>query len=506
MKIKNRIPILLILLILISFLIWIKIYISKTHDKLHDKLTLNALQSMKSISKNIEININQKIHINTTSNLHQIFQKNKKIQKEIERNLALFISPNVQYVYLVYKDKNDQFRFLADGSATDKAHFNQKIDFETMEYLNVFKNMKDIALTHDTLKKLSITYLYPIMRQGKVEALLIFDFSSHLNADLEKILEPVTTLFILIYTLIALFISIIIVQTYYYFQARKRSYIDTLTQTYNRRYLRQYLKSIDIGKYQILMLDFDHFKEVNDYYGHEMGDTVLRESTKEIKKHLKKEDKIFRYGGEEFLLFICNTDIVEVEKIADKIRLSIQNYDFTQYDMPTRVNASIGINISPKKSRNIAEAIKVSDIMLYKAKLQGRNRIISNKDTENILIEDTYSIRDTIYEIKDALDNDRVLCHYHKIVDANGKLHKYEALVRYKNTAGELIYPNHFLSDILNTSIYIDLSKRVIDLSIEAIKKHNISISINMTVIDLVNEELVLYLIKKLDLIVNSGV
>lgn len=498
-KATNRTIVTLILIVLIGFLIWIKLYITHTHDMLYKRLELNAIQNLKSISKNIEKSIAEKLDDRDKDTLYEVFKNNSTLRLEVEEELTLFISKNIQFVYLVYKDHKDRFRFLADGSSTEKARFNQKIDFNNKNYIDIFKRKKDVVITQNTLEKLSITYLYPLLYQGEVDALLVFDFSSHLKSDLEKILEPVQVLFLFIYTLIGIFIFITLIQTFYYYRARKRSFVDRLTQTYNRHYLRHYLKTIEISQYQILMIDFDYFKKVNDHYGHETGDVVLSKGAELIKGLIREDDTIFRYGGEEFLLLLKSTDINTVEEISERIRLAIYRYDFSVYNMPIQLSVSIGINTAPSKARNIAEAIKIADMMLFKAKAKGRNRVVTNKDMEKVNIEDTYSIRDTIHKIKEAIENGTILCHYQKIVNAESQVCKYEALVRCSDEEGNITYPNHFLHDIMHTSVYVDLSKRVIDLSSDMIRKRDIAVSINLSIVDLLNKELTDYLIEKLD-------
>jgi len=498
-SVNNRVIILVILLFLIAFLIWIKMYITQTHTMLYNRLETNALQNLQGISVNIEEHLRESLIAKDDVTLFEILKKNESLRINIEEQLQLFISSNVRYVYLVYKDHKGRFRFLADGSQKDKARFNQKIDFDNENYMTIYRDKQDVAITQNSLNELSITYLYPIVRQGEVDALLVFDFSSHLKADLEKILAPVQTLFMVIYTLIGIFIFITLIQTYLYYQARKRSFVDKLTQTYNRHYLRHYLKTIDISEYQILMIDFDYFKKINDHYGHEIGDIVLTQGSKIMKELLRNDDKIFRYGGEEFLLLIRNKDMNVVEGIGERIRLAIQEHDFSEYNLPTRLSVSIGVNSAPGKARNISEAIKIADMMLFKAKDQGRNRLVSNRNLDRVSVEDTYSIRDTIHNIKEAIESHKILCHFQRIVDMNSKTYKYEALVRYKDHHDQMVYPNHFLSDIMHTSVYVDLSKRVIEICVDKIKQHNIDISINLSVADLLNTELMGFLIEKLE-------
>jgi len=247
------------------------------------------------------------------------------------------------------------------------------------------------------------------------------------------------------------------------------------------------------------MVDFDHFKKINDNYGHSVGDNVLYEGAQIMQSKLRKDDKIFRYGGEEFLILIKKESVSVTEHIANRIRLSIENYIFLKDDIKINLTISIGLNIKPNESKNINEAIKIADMMLYRAKANGRNCIISNYNNTQVSIEDKHTMGETIDNVKAAIEEDRIRCYFHSIVDFNNTIYKYEALVRYVKEDGTLVYPNHFLADIMYTSVYTDLCKRIIDICIDTVQKRKIVISINFSINDLLDENLMNYFISQLE-------
>jgi two-component system cell cycle response regulator len=155
-----------------------------------------------------------------------------------------------------------------------------------------------------------------------------------------------------------------------------------LTSALNRNFLEEKgneilikykLKSQALG---VIMLDIDNFKRVNDTCGHDIGDLVLKTVANTIKKSLRKDDLIIRYGGEEFLILLPNTDLEQTLKVAEKIRKNIENTEIT---IPTgekiKVTASLGVSVVYPEDKNIFEAIKRVDEKLHRAKQKGKNRV-----------------------------------------------------------------------------------------------------------------------------------
>jgi two-component system, cell cycle response regulator len=161
---------------------------------------------------------------------------------------------------------------------------------------------------------------------------------------------------------------------------------DSLTGLYNRRYILGRLASeiSHASRYQecisFIMIDIDHFKRINDKFGHLAGDVVLRDLASHIRLSVRDVDIAARYGGEEFLVACPNTDIRGAGILAERIRSSIENAKFHYNDLPIPVTVSLGIRSSiPEIQRNVQEeinkAIGNADTALYKAKANGRNRV-----------------------------------------------------------------------------------------------------------------------------------
>ena len=130
------------------------------------------------------------------------------------------------------------------------------------------------------------------------------------------------------------------------------------------------------GELSLIMLDIDHFKKVNDNYGHQAGDAVLRQFPDRIKPCLRLYDILGRYGGEEFMLLLPNADLASAQIVAERIRCAVADKPFSFDEQFLAVTISLGIaSISP--GLNLTEVINMADKALYQAKENGRNRVES---------------------------------------------------------------------------------------------------------------------------------
>jgi diguanylate cyclase (GGDEF)-like protein len=125
--------------------------------------------------------------------------------------------------------------------------------------------------------------------------------------------------------------------------------------------------------FSILMIDVDDFKQINDKYGHLIGDQVLRSLVVCIEMYLRDMDVVCRWGGEEFIVILPDTNDTEAKMVANILRESIGSFDFEIVD---QVTVSIGISTMYETHHNIESMIKKSDDALYKAKNLGKNRVI----------------------------------------------------------------------------------------------------------------------------------
>ena len=175
-----------------------------------------------------------------------------------------------------------------------------------------------------------------------------------------------------------------------YTQIEEMAYTDPLTGLLNRRAVYEYLND-ELARYErskigfgILMCDIDWFKEINDKLGHQAGDYVLKEFAAVIKKNLRTEDKVSRWGGEEFLCLITNAKEVDVLEAAEKIRRMIEETEFVWESTNHSLTVTIGAAVS-KGDKSIEQLIALADERLYKGKKQGRNIVIgpATRETDN---------------------------------------------------------------------------------------------------------------------------
>jgi diguanylate cyclase (GGDEF)-like protein len=163
-------------------------------------------------------------------------------------------------------------------------------------------------------------------------------------------------------------------------QLEELSIKDSLTGLYNYRYLQKCLdENIERcsrygHKFFILMIDADHFKEVNDTYGHLFGDHVLKKIGELISQELRSTDRLFRYGGEEFLVIMNEISKAEVPKAVCRQMEAIRNYTFTYEGQKTQISVSMGGAFFPEDADTKVNLIKTADQALYRAKEAGRDR------------------------------------------------------------------------------------------------------------------------------------
>jgi len=159
------------------------------------------------------------------------------------------------------------------------------------------------------------------------------------------------------------------------------SMIDALTNIYNRRYFFEISKELiaiaarEQQTVSLLMLDIDYFKKINDNYGHQTGDFILRDLVIEIEKVMRESDVFARVGGEEFAILLNDTPLSGAKIIAEKVRKIIEDTTFTYNSASVDLTISIGISELNKENTSIEDLYKKADKQLYIAKKNGRNRV-----------------------------------------------------------------------------------------------------------------------------------
>jgi len=167
---------------------------------------------------------------------------------------------------------------------------------------------------------------------------------------------------------------------------KKQAATDPLTKLYNRRFFfseADYLLELAKSSHtplSVLVIDIDHFKRVNDTYGHSCGDEVLIRLAHILKKHSRSKDLLARFGGEEFVMLLPEADMQEAMRCAERIRVSVEALQVTvNVDDIVRSTISIGVAKVNTERETIEEALNRADKALYHVKNTGRNRVYSDK-------------------------------------------------------------------------------------------------------------------------------
>jgi len=184
----------------------------------------------------------------------------------------------------------------------------------------------------------------------------------------------------IIISIIFLMITIILLTLIFSNNNRLRflAHNDQLTEVSNRHHLNFILEKEYERKqrynstFSLIIFDIDHFKKINDNYGHYAGDNILKEISSLIQKNIRENDYFGRWGGEEFVIIAAEIKLESAYKLAEKLRKVVENYNFIE---KANITASFGV-AEIDSAENIDDLIKRADDALYRAKRNGRNRVV----------------------------------------------------------------------------------------------------------------------------------
>jgi len=157
---------------------------------------------------------------------------------------------------------------------------------------------------------------------------------------------------------------------------------DSLTGLLNRRAIEEHAHTeLSLAKRKgqplsVILLDIDHFKDINDKYGHPTGDNVLRQLAETLPKNLRQYDRIGRWGGEEFIVILPDTEITKAMAVAERMRTTTAETEFSiENGKHQSVQISLGVTCTSGNYASLEELVDTADLALYKAKQTGRNRV-----------------------------------------------------------------------------------------------------------------------------------
>lgn len=234
---------------------------------------------------------------------------------------------------------------------------------------------------------------------------------------------------------------------------------DPLTKLPNRIFLKtkleEFLKSTT-PELAFLFLDLDYFKNINDVYGHSMGDKVIQEVAFRFKETIGKDNFIARVGGDEFV--ILSLDVSQVDELCKALALTIEKPFYVE-DEKFSLGVSIGIALFPQDGTSLEELFKNADTAMYVAKDSGKNRY--KFYTQN-MTDAIFKSTKMDNEMKRALENDEFILHYQPQFDLRtGLVVGAEALVRWLDPIKGMIPPNDFISRAEQNRLMIPMGEMI---------------------------------------------
>ncbi len=305
--------------------------------------------------------------------------------EETLKLLGSFVDYDVAGIFMSNPDKNEKYILNLDIKNTPLSKFvieKIKRDFFTKIVNNVEYSPKDFS--HNIVKdadsenglildanQFKTSFFFPFFYDEKLSGGICFykldEYNYMKNKFYQNMIEE---------------LSLLLKFRYIYLETEYSSVTDGLTGLYNRRHFESNLERefLRVRRYHselsLAMIDIDFFKKINDSYGHQYGDYVLKEIANILQESFRKTDMIYRYGGEELVIMLPETSInnafIPLERIREKIADKIFEYN----GISTHVTISVGIGCYNDKIVNHKMLLESSDEALYKAKQNGRNRVI----------------------------------------------------------------------------------------------------------------------------------
>ena len=241
------------------------------------------------------------------------------------------------------------------------------------------------------------------------------------------------------------------------------------------------------------VLDLDGFKQINDRYGHEIGDRLLVAVADRLKHSMRIEDTVARLGGDEFVLILGGRDPKVLESALRRL-LAALSAVYIIDGIGINISASIGVTLYPNDNENADTLLRHADQAMYKAKQSGRNRFHLFDVSKDKMDKSAF---DAVIRVRQALHDGELCLHYQpKISLSSGAVIGFEALLRWQHPRDGLILPQYFIPLIEQSDLIVEIGEWVIDQALSQIEQwadlgHSWSVSVNISALHFKKENFV---------------
>ncbi|MBT8343088.1 MAG: GGDEF domain-containing protein, partial [Sulfurovum sp.] len=396
--------IIFLMFLLISFALFLQVTTVKSTEKLKNEEIKKAEQYVSKIA--------QLIQIRTKNNIEFVLTKYPLLREYLNESLQAFLTTQYQYIFVLHKDEKGKYRFLLDGSKEEPEEYKAIFFPKSKLFDRVYETQKmQIIEQHEGVEQVWLSLVYPIVIKNKTEALLVLDLSESYGEHLNNFNSPLMMVvwMMQVFLLISLFLLIFL--AYRYYKIRKKLIIDDLTSVYKKQYLQEFFNKHRIDNYNVMLLDIDEFKEINQKFGYESGDMVLKEFTQTLSLNLSSNTLIVRTAGAEFLIVSPKEEGI-VEEQAQKIFDMLKDKKYLIGNEVQYLTVSMSAMSVPDETTLLETAERMLDEKLLEVKSNGKNNLAILSDTE--LSDGDYN---NIDYIKEALEEERLTCIYQPIYE-----------------------------------------------------------------------------------------
>lgn len=281
-------------------------------------------------------------------------------------------------------------------------------------------------------------------------------------------------------------------------ELRHQALHDALTDLPNRTLLADRLEqSLSIalrdGKpLSLMIIDLDRFKDINDTLGHQVGDLLLCQVAKRLRKPLRRSDTVARLGGDEFAILLpAVTDVKRSIEVAERITKAFET-PFEVADLSLEVGVSVGIAVYPDHAQDTLRLVQCADVAMYMAKKYQTGMAVYDSE------KDRNSVRSLALtgELRQAIENDQIGLAYQPKIDLRAqRICSMEALARWQHPVHGFIPPDEFILQAEMTGLIVPLTRRVLEMAFRQLRRlldeeYDVSMSINLAARTLLEDDL----------------